>query len=125
LKGFHFEKQGLYLNPWATGELIYDFRVGNGLRFKEVFLPGGPGGYDLAIDMALPPGGSNSIEVSRDQGKTWITAYENFQNPGDVVKFDLTRHVGGSSQFLLKFRVRNTQRKIFALDSLTIKADVE
>ena len=80
---------------------------------------------DLAIDMALPSDGSNRIEVSRDQGKTWITAYANFQNSGDVVKFDLTRHVGGSSRFLLKFRVRNTHRKILALDCLTIMLRVE
>ena len=125
LTGFHFGKYGLYLKPGATGELIYDFRATGDLRFKEVYLPGGPGGFDLAIDMALPPGGRNSIEVSLDEGRTWTTAYENFQNPGDVVKFDLTRHVGGSRRFLLKFRVENRDREILALDRLTVMADVE
>ena len=125
LTGFHFGKHGLYLKRGAKGELTYDFRAPSGLRFKEVYLPGGPCGVDLAIDMALPPGGRNSIEISLNEGRTWTIAYENFQNPGDVVKFDLTRHVGGTSRFLLKFRVENTDREILALDSLTVMADVE
>ena len=109
MSGFHFGKRGLYLKPGATGELVYDFRVREDLRFKEVSLPGG----------------RNGIKVSLDEGWTWTTTYENFQNAGDVVKYDLTSHVGGSSRFLLKFWIQNTDQEIIALDCLVLEAHVE
>ena len=125
LSGFHFGSDGLLLKPGTIGELVYDFRAGDGLDFAKVSLPGGPGGWDLAIKMALPTGGRNKIQVSLDQGRTWTTAFENIKNIGKVHEFDLTRHLNGANQFLLKFWVQNTDREILALTCLVIEAHLD
>ena len=122
--GFQSGPYGLYLAPGMTGEIIYDMRLAKGLKFKDVYLPGGPGGVDLAIKLALPKGGHNGIEVSLDQGRTWIIAFKDVRTLGTrgvVVKYDLTKHVRGSSRFLLKFWVKNSMdREILAMDCWTI-----
>jgi len=124
--GFDVGPYGLYLKPGAAGEIVYDVRLAEGLRFKEVSLPGPPGGCDLALRLALPKGGHNGIEVSLDQGRTWTTAFRDLEVRRDVVKHDLTRHVGGTNRFLLKFWVQNpTDEEILAIDSWTITGMAE
>ena len=124
--GFEAGPYGLYLEGGATGEIIYDVRLAGGLRFKEVYLPGGPGGCDLAIKLALPKGGHNGIELSLDDGRSWTTAFRDLVNRGDQVKFDLTRHAGGANRFLLKFWVHNnTEAQILAMDCWTITGIAE
>ena len=66
-------------------------------------------------------GGHNGIEVSIDQGRTWILAFEDLQTRGNVIKYDLAQHVNGSNRFLLKFWVQNTEKEeILAMDSWTL-----
>jgi hypothetical protein len=79
--------------------------------------------------MALSDGGHNGIEVSLDEGRTWITAFKDLVTrgiDGNVLKYDLTAHVRGSSKFLLKFWVHNgTDHEILAIDSWTITGIAE
>ncbi len=124
-KGFYIGAHGLYLKPGVTGEIVYDFRAAEGLKFKEVSLPGGPGGWDTAIHLALPAGGHNKVQISPDQGQTWMTTFEELDNRGDVVKYDLTDYVGGKNQFLLKFWVQNTDEEILGLDTWVITGTIE
>ena len=120
----HAGPYGLWLKGGATGEIIYDVHLADGLRFKEINLLCGPGGINLDILMALPEGGHNGIEVSLDEGRTWITAFEDLVTrgiDGGVLKCDLTGHVCGSSKFLLKSRMlKRTDHAILAMDSWTI-----
>ena len=117
--------EGLYLDPHTTGEIVYDVRTSKDLRFTQVYFPGRHMGYDSAISLALPAGGHNKVQVSLDQGQTWITAFEDLNPDTRFFKRDLTSHVGGSNQFLLKLWVQNTDRRILALDSWAITVDVE
>ena len=123
--GFDIGTHGLYLEPNAVGEVIYDVRTTEGFRFKEVFLPGLRTGWQAAIRMALPEGGHNRIEISLDQGRSWITAFEDLDTTIPVIRHDLTRHVGGTRQFLLKFRVENSDKRVLALDNWVIEGVTE
>ena len=127
--GFRSGPYGLYLEPGATGEIVYDMRLASGLVFKDVHLPAGPGGVDLAISLALTERGHNGIEVSLDEGRTWITAFKDVRplgSRGDVVRYDLTKHVRGSNRFLLKFWTQNAgDTEILAMDSWTITGTAE
>ena len=51
-------------------------RAAEGLSFKTARLPvpGGPHGWDVTIRLGLPEDGHNKIQISLDQGQTWITA---------------------------------------------------
>ena len=125
--GFKVGAFGLYLEPGVTGEIIYNVRTTEDLRFKEAFLPGRRTGWDHALNMALPAGGHNKVEVSLDQGRTWITAFQDIDTSIPVIKRDLTKHVQGTNQFLLRFQVQNSDKKILALDTwvlqgVTVKA---
>ena len=124
--GFNVGPYGLYLKAGGTGEIIYDIRLGEGLGFKEVYLPGNPGGHDLAIKLALPKGGHNSIEVSLDHGRTWIRAFQDLPFHRNVIKYDLLEYASGANQFLLKFWVHNpTDEQVLAVDSWTISGTAE
>ena len=123
--GFHAGPQGLYLKPRAVGEIVYEVRTAKEFRFKEVFLPGERTGWDTRIRLALPEGGHNQIQVSLDQGRTWITAFEDLDTSIPVVKYDLTPFAGGTNQFLLKFRVENTGQEMLALDSWVLQGTME
>ena len=123
--GFRVGPQGLYLKPHTVGEIIYDVRTTEDLQFKEVFLPGARTGWDTRIRLALPDGGHNQVQVSRDQGRTWITAFEDLDTSIPVIKYDLTPFAGGTNRFLLKFRVENTEKEILALDSWVIQGVAE
>jgi len=130
--GFRAGPYGLYLKPHTTGEIIYDMRTAAGMRFKQAYLPKPGGSYETALRMALPKGGHNAVQVSLDQGKTWITAFEDLHDRGKVRKYgkaanyDLTPHVGGKNQFLLKFRVQNpTDGQILGLNCWVFTGSVE
>ena len=76
--------------------------------------------------MALPEGGHNQIQVSLDQGQTWITVFEDLDTEIPVLKYDLTPFAGGTNRFLLKLRVENhTDKEILALDSWVIEGVTE
>ena len=75
--------------------------------------------------MALPEGGHNQIQVSLDQGQTWITAFEDLDTDILVPKYDLTPFVGGTNRFLLKLRVENSEQEILALDSWVLQGVTE
>ncbi|MDP7637817.1 MAG: DUF4838 domain-containing protein, partial [Phycisphaerae bacterium] len=98
---FRIGSHGLYIDPGATGQIIYDVRTTKDLQFKEAFLPGRHTGWDLAINLALPEDGHNGIQVSLDDGRTWVTAFEDIDTSVAVIKFDLTKHVRGTNRFLL------------------------
>jgi hypothetical protein len=123
--GFHIGIQGLYLKPNTVGEIIYDVRTRDDQRFKDIFLPGGRTGWQAAIRLALPEGGHNKIQVSLDQGRTWITAFEDIDTSVKVLRHDLAQHVGGTNQFLLKFWVQNTDQEILALDNWVLEGITE
>ena len=122
--GFQAGPEGLYLEPYTTGEIIYDIRTAADLRFKEVYFPGEHLGYQSAVNLALPKGGHNKIQISLDQGQTWITAFEDL-NTIKFFKHELTKYVGGRNQFLLKLWVQNTDKKILAVDSWAITVGIE
>ena len=124
--GFHIGAHGLYLEPGVRGEIIYHMRTTEDLRFKDVHLPGRRSGWDLAINLALPQGGHNGVEVSVDDGRTWIVAYKDIDTSVPVLRRDLTQHVGGTNQFLIKLWVQNsTEREILALDSWVLQGITE
>jgi len=124
--GFHIESQGLYLKPRAKGEIIYDVRTTKELRFKEIYLPGRQTGWDLAINLALPDGGHNGIDVSLDNGQTWVAAYEDLDTDIPAFKYDLREHAGGTNRFLLKLWVQNSaDKEILALDSWVLAGVTE
>ena len=123
--GFQVGPEGLYLEPHTTGEIIYDVRTNEDLRFKEVYFPGVRMGYDSRISLALPQGGHNKVQISLDQGRTWITAFEDLNTGIAFTRHDMTKHVGGSNQFLLKLSVQNTDKKLLALDSWAIRGTIE
>ena len=122
--GFQAGPEGLYLEPYTTGEIIYDVRTTADLRFKEVYFPGEHLGYQSAVNLALPEGGHNKIQISLDQGQTWITAFEDL-NTIKFFKHELTKYVAGRNQFLLKLWVQNTDKKILAVDSWAITVGIE
>ena len=123
--GFHIGPHGLYLKPHVVGEIIYDVRTTEDLKFKAVFLPGGRTGWCSAIRLALPEGGHNRIQVSLDQGRTWITVFEDLNTGIKVFKYDLTKYVGGRNQFLLKFWVQNSDKEILAMDTWVLEGVTE
>ena len=123
--GFYIGPHGLYLKPYTVGEIIYDVRTTTDLRFKDVSLPGHRTGWDLAIRLALPEGGHNKIQISLDDGRTWTTAFEDVNTNIKVVKHDLTKYVGGTNQFLLKFWVQNADAEILALDTWVLEGTTE
>ena len=123
--GFHIGTHGLYLKPNTVGEIIYDVRTRDDQRFKEVFLPGSRTGWQAAISMALPKGGHNKIQVSLNQGQTWINAFEDLDTSVPVLRHDLTAYGGGTNQFLLKFWVQNTEKEILALDNWVLEGFTE
>ena len=122
--GFQAGPEGLYLEPYTTGEIIYDVRTAADLRFKEVYFPGEHMGYQSAVNLALPEGGHNKIQISLDQGQTWITAFEDL-NTIKFFKHELTKYVAGRNQFLLKLWVQNTDKKMLAVDSWAITVGIE
>lgn len=126
--GFIAGPLGLYLKPSATGEIIYDMRAAEGLSFKTARLPvpGGPHGWDVTIRLGLPEDGHNKIQISLDQGQTWITAYEAIEpSRRSGFAYDLTDYVAGSNQFLIKNWVQNSKEEILGMDSWVIAGTIE
>jgi len=122
--GFHIGPHGLYLKRGARGEIIYDVGTTQDLKFKEVYLPGCHTGWDLAIKLALPERGHNGVQVSLDDGRTWITAFEDLDT--NIPTRDLTKHVAGTNRFLLKLWVQNSEdQEILALDHWVLKGTTE
>ena len=117
ITGFSVGPHGLYLKPRTAGEIVYDFRTTEDLVFAEAHFPGPRAGYQVALALALP----NKIEVSLDQGTTWSTAYEDLDTSVPFYQHDMTPHVRGHHQFLLKFSVENTtDKEILAFDKWVI-----
>ena len=116
--GFRIGTYGLYLSPGAAGEIIYDMRVGEGLSFRDARL--------LSMYLSLPKGGHNQVSVSFDDGLTWTTAYEDIHMHGRTAEYDLTEHVSGVSEFLLRFWVENgPTEEILAMDLWAIAGSLE
>jgi len=115
--GFVIGTYGLYLEPNQTGEVIYDIRAGEGLSFKDARL--------VNMYLFLPEGGHNRVEVSLDQGQSWTAAYEDVHMHGGMAEYDLTEHITGANQFLLKFWIQNTDKEIVGMDHWGIKGRVE
>ena len=126
-RGFHVGPYGLYLKPGVTGEIVYDVRTAQGLRFKRAWLPAAAGlvGWDTALRMNLPQGGHNWIELSLDQGRTWTALFKDVDTFARKDDYELTEFVGGKNRFLLRFRVQNTDREILAMDSWVLSVTVE
>ena len=126
-RGFYVGPYGLYLKPGVTGEIVFDVRTTKELRFKRVSMPSaaGLGGYCTALRLALPPGGHNWIDVSLDEGRTWTTLFEDVDTYTRKDAYEMTDVMGGRSDFLLRFRVQNTEQEILAMDSWVLLVTVE
>ena len=126
-RGFHVGPYGLYLKPGVTGEIVFDVRTSEGLRFKRVSMPSaaGLGGYCTALRLALPPGGHNWIEVSLDEGRTWTTVFKDVDTYTRKDAYEMTDIAGARNRFLLRFRVQNTGEEILAMDSWVLTVEVE
>ena len=99
-----------------------------GLSFKTARLPvpGGPHGWDVTIRLGLPEDGHNKIQISLNQGQTWITAYEAIEpSRRSGFAYDLTDYVAGSNQFLIKNWVQNSKEEILGMDSWVIAGTIE
>ncbi len=118
--GFTISTYGLSLAPGATGELVYEVRAGEGLRFRDAYLH--------SMYLALPPGGHNQIAVSVDDGQTWETPYQDDHLWGGTAERDLTPLVAGRDRFLLRFQVQNSNtgnEEILAMDQWGIAGTIE
>jgi hypothetical protein len=115
--GFIFGVYGLYLRANTDGEVVYDMRAGERLRFKDARLH--------RMHMLLPDGGHNSVEISRDNGQTWTVAYRDVNMSDDNTEYDLSRYVAGAGSFLLKLRARAGREYCLAIDNWAIHGDVE
>jgi hypothetical protein len=115
--GFTIGVYGLYLSANTAGEVVYDMRAGEGLKFKDARLH--------SMYMYLPKGGHNSVEISRDGGQIWTVAYRDVHMSGGNAEYDLTRHIAGAGSFLLKLRARAGRQDCLAIDNWGISGDVE
>ena len=114
--GYFIGVYGLALAPNGTGEIVYDFRAGEGLAFQEARL--------VSMYFSCPEGGHNRIEISRDDGQTWVTAYEDVSMSGGMAEYDLTKHIAGANPFLLRFWTQNGPREILAMDKWGIQGTI-
>ena len=115
--GYSIGTYGLCLAANATGEVVYDLRATGGLMFKDARLH--------SMYLALPAGGHNSVEVSRDGGKTWVVAYQDVRMAGGTAEYDLTAHVAGAPSFLLKLKVQNGGEECLGIDNWAISGTIE
>lgn len=110
LSGFKPDRWGLNLPPMTTGEIVYEVKAGNGLMFQEV----------KCYAKFRPDTKQPVLEVSADDGVTWIT----LPNPGGWP--DATGYTSGKNKFLVRLRVENTSDKeILAVEEWQIKGSVE
>ncbi|HTU25732.1 MAG TPA: DUF4838 domain-containing protein [Pirellulales bacterium] len=116
-RGFTIGVYGLYLKATTTGEVVYDIRTGAGLKFKDARL--------FRMYMSLPAGGHNSVEISTNGGQSWAVAYRDVAMSGDEPQYDLTQHIAGTTNFLLKLRVEAGRQDGLAIDNWGIRGDVE
>jgi|GEM_PF-4423814 len=117
-KGFRPDIYGMGLPPGATGELIYDMRATDGLKFTSAKLTN--------MYFYLPEGGTNSVDVSLDGGTTWKTAFKNQPLSKPYAEYDLTEHISGTKQFLLRFTAFNPgSAEILDMDGWAIAGKVE
>jgi hypothetical protein len=98
---------GLCLPAHATG----------GLKFKEARL------HNMYLN--LPAGGHNSVEVSRDGGKTWVVAYQDVRMAGGAMEYDVTPQIAGATSFLLKLKVQAGDEECLAIDNWAISGTTE
>jgi hypothetical protein len=119
--GFFPSTYGLYLAAGATGEVTYDVRAGAGLSFTDARL--------VKMYLFLPEGGHNKVEISLDQGQSWAAAYEDTYmwvgQTGGQTEYDLTQHVAGANQFLLRFWIQNADKEILGMDGWGIAGTIE
>ena len=115
--GYEISTYGMYLKPNATGEIVYDFRAGQGLAFQEARL--------VKMFFHRYEGDHNKIEISRDGGKTWATAYEDVSWSGHTgAEYDLTKYIAGANSFLLRFWHRSGPKEMLAIDQWGIQGRI-
>ena len=117
--GYEISKYGFSLRPDSEGEIVYDMRAGEGFAFRDARL--------REMYFHLAEDGHNRVEISRDDGKTWLTAYQDVKWHGRKPEYDLTRHIAGASAFLLRFRHRNgpkAPRFMLMIDNWRIAGEI-
>ena len=108
--GFKVGDWGLNLAPNASGEIVYEVRTSEGLKFKDA-------------RCRVAHQGQIAVEISWDGGKTWRSVPEDINTPGWR---DLGRYVAGRNQFLIALRAQNdSAEEVMSLDSLRIKGNIE
>ncbi len=110
--GYTLSPNGLSLKANTTGEVVYDFRAGQGLVFQEARL--------RYMHFYRYAGDHNKIEISRDGGKTWATAYSDVNWSGYSAEYDLTEYIAGANRFLLRFWHRSGPNELLAIDNLGV-----
>ena len=115
--GFTIGVYGLYLKANTAGEVVYDMRAGEGLKFKDARL--------YRMYMFLPEGGHNSVEISRDGGQTWTVAYRDVRMADGNAQYDVTQYIAGAGRFLLKLRAQAGRKDGLVIDNWGIAGDVE
>ncbi|MBI3922719.1 MAG: DUF4838 domain-containing protein [Armatimonadetes bacterium] len=115
--GFSIGTYGLGLAPGATGEVVYDLRAGEGLKFKEARL--------VSMYFTLPLNGHNLVDLSVDEGRTWITVCRDTPMAGGTAEYELTKPIAGTRQFLLRFSIQNSEKEILGMDNWGIAGVVE
>ena len=88
--GYEVSTYGMNLKPNTTGEFVYEFRAGQGLVFQEPRL--------VRMAFWLFAGDHNKIEISRDGGKTWATAYKDVYMHTSKAEYDLSKYMAGADQ---------------------------
>ena len=110
--GYTISPNGLSLKANTTGELVYDFRTGEDLVFQEARL--------RYMHFYRYAGDHNKIEISRDGGKTWATAYKDVNWSGYSAEYDLTKYIVGANSFLLRFWHRSGPNALLGIDNLGV-----
>ena len=116
--GYEINTYGMYLKPKMTGEIVYDIRAGEGLAFQDARL------CNMFFHLVVA-GAHNRIEISRDGGKTWVTAYQDVEWRGYTAEYDLTKYIAGANSFQLRFEHQSGPEAIvYAIDNWGIKGKI-
>ena len=108
ISGFRRGEGGLHLSPKAQGEIVYEVRTGESLKFRDA-------------KCRTWNQGQIAIGISADNGKAWQIAAVDTSG-----WYDLTPYAAGRDQFLIRFRARNnSEKEILSLDRWRMVGQVE